>query len=150
MRRAVLVLALACSCSGTDGVPALFPANYAATYQEVRACRMSLEHAAYVRVLASSDAVAAYRDRMTPFPVGSIVLKEEYAQSDDTCSKPIVRYTVMQKLDAQASTATLDWQWQKADAQKHEVTTDLMSCVNCHAVCGKAPMGYDGTCAEPP
>src|SRR5262245_29012317 len=104
-------------------------------YQEVRNCRMSLEHAATIRVLASPDAVEAYSGRTAAFPVGSIVLKEEYAQSDVTCARPIVRYTVMRKLGAGTMPEMLDWEWQKDDSSFHEIGTDLATCVNCHSVC---------------
>src|SRR5437660_779626 len=141
MRLAVTcALLLAC---GTDGAPALFPDNYAATYQEVRSCRMSLEHSANVRILASPDAFEAYSGRKSAFPVGSIVLKEEYAQSDASCAKGILHYTVMQKLATDSAPATLDWEWEKDGADKRQVQTDIPTCVNCHSVCGKPPQGYD-------
>jgi cytochrome P460 len=146
MMRALVLLA---ACSSSDGAPAIFPADYAASYQEVRDCRRSLEHAATVRVLASPDAFAAYDGRTEAFPVGAIVLKEQYADDDIACAKPIVRYTVMQKLAAQAAPDMLDWAWQQVDADFVEEPSDLAQCVSCHKICGKAPMGYDGTCAEP-
>lgn len=147
MRAGLLILVW--GCSGPAGAPAMFPADYAATFQEVRDCRMSLEHAATIRVLASPDAVDAYRGRVAAFPVGSIVLKEEYAQDDIGCARPIVRYTAMQKLEPQSSPDTLDWEWQQVGADLRETERDRTTCINCHAVCGKLPMGYDGTCAEP-
>jgi len=150
MIRALCLIAAVCGCSGgTDGPPALFPADYAASYQEVRDCRRSLEHSATVRILASPDAFAAYDGRSEAFPVGSIVLKEQYATDDITCARSIERYTVMQKVAAQSSPGTLDWTWQEVDADLVETPSDVPQCVNCHTVCGKPPMGYDGTCAEP-
>jgi hypothetical protein len=149
LRLAISIVAAWGCGSGSTGAPAIFPADYAATYQEVRDCRRSLEHAATIRILVSPDAVTAYNGRAVPFPVGSFVLKEEYAVNDLSCAKPIVRYTVMQKLDPQSSTATLDWEWQETGPDFHETPKDTATCVSCHSVCGKAPMGYDGTCAEP-
>ena len=146
MMRAVVLLA---ACSASEGAPAIFPADYAASYQEVRDCRRSLEHAATVRILASPDAFAAYDGRTEAFPVGSIVLKEQYAVDDIACAKPIERYTVMQKLAAQSAPGALDWAWQEVGADFVEEPSDVAQCVSCHTVCGKAPMGYDGTCAEP-
>ena len=146
MMRALVLLA---ACSASEGAPAIFPADYAASYQEVRDCRRSLEHAATVRILASPDAFTAYAGRSEAFPVGSIVLKEQYAVDDVACAKPIVRYTVMQKLAAQSSPPTLDWEWQQTGPDFRETPKDITTCTSCHSVCGKAPMGYDGTCAEP-
>lgn len=148
MRRLALAVIVVCGC-GTEedsGPPAIFPSSYAKTFQEVRSCRRSLEHAANIRILVSPDAVDAYA-RTTAFPVGSFVLKEEYEARDITCSESIAHYTVMRKLDAQVGPA--GWEWQKADARMHEEPEDIASCTSCHSVCGKPPMGYDATCAEP-
>jgi hypothetical protein len=141
MKRALLVFLLGCSDSASPP-DAIFPADYAATYQEVRSCRRSLEHAANIRVLVSPDAYAPYADRSAPFPVGSIVLKEQYDPSDLDCAEPLQQFTVMQKLDD-------GWAWQQTDADLHEVDVKIENCINCHDVCGKPPQGYDGTCAEP-
>jgi hypothetical protein len=132
------------------GAMPLFPADYAATYQQVRACRYSLEHdLRRVRVLASPEAMAAYTGRTAPFPAGAIVLKEEYADSDTACAGAIVSFTVMQKLAAGSSPATLDWHWQEVSPDRRDVNEDNRSCVGCHTRCGKPPEGYDGTCAVP-
>ncbi len=132
-------------CGGdTDSDAPLLPDNYAATYQEVRSCRPSTEHMAHVRVLVSPDAVTAYTGRVEAFPVGSIVAKEEYAGSDDSCAGPIVQYTVMRKVESAA--ATLDWEWQKISAEHDVLASDVGRCVSCHTNCGQPPEGYDGTC----
>jgi hypothetical protein len=149
--RVVLVLILGCCGTEPKGEPAWFPATYRTTYQEVRDCRRSLEHSATIRILVSADAVDAFA-RTAPFPTGSIVLKEEYGLPDVTCAEPIERYTVMRKLEVGSAPDTLDWEWQEVGDDLHEIErgTDIPHCVNCHRVCGKAPMGYDGTCAELP
>src|SRR5690242_14900621 len=113
MWRFTLCLLVGCGTSD-GGKPALFPADYAATYQEVRNCRMSIEHGfVRIRVLASPDALAAYTGRTAPFPTGSIVLKEERPDTDTTCSGPVMNYTVMQKLDVGADPTMLDWTWEE-------------------------------------
>ncbi|HWO21015.1 MAG TPA: cytochrome P460 family protein [Kofleriaceae bacterium] len=156
---AVLAASLA-ACGGGDGGddaaidapgPApLFPADYAATYQQVRACRNSLDHDLHrIRVLAAPEALASYMGRTTPFPAGAIVLKEEYGGNDATCAGPIVSFTVMQKLAAGSSAATLDWQWQEVSGDRRTVNEDNRSCVGCHTSCGKPPEGFDGTCTVP-
>jgi hypothetical protein len=148
---AVLVAGSLCAC-GDDGGgdPPLVPADYAATYEEVRSCRFSVEHdLTRIRIVAAPDALAPYRTRSAPFPTGAIVLKEEYDSADMTCAGPIIEFTVMQKLDAGSSPDTLDWAWQKVGVDRRVKTTDLMRCIRCHTGCGKPPEGHDGTCAMP-
>ncbi len=146
----VVVVVAGCTPSEPTGEPAWFPTSYRATYQETRTCRQSLEHDARMRILASPDAYEPFMGRTRAFPVGSIVLKEQYAYSDVACAGAIQAYTVMRKLDVGSSPATLDWEWQEVGKDFHDPgTADLETCINCHKICGKAPMGYDGTCAEP-
>ena len=148
-----MVLAAMHAACGDNLVPAeraLFSADYATTYTEVRNCRYSIEHGLIrVRVLASPQAVAAYTTRAEPFPVDSVLLKEEYGESDDTCSGEIEGFTVMQKLEAGSSMGTLDWQWQRADFDATPTSTSVKGCIHCHTDCGVAPDGYDGTCTVP-
>jgi len=140
----------ACGDDGGNSDPALFPANYAATYQEVRNCRYSLEHDSIrVRVLASPEALTPYTGRVEPFPAGAIVLKEQYDYGDMTCAGPIINFTVMKKLAVGSSAASLDWDWQEVDADLHSTNTDIKRCTQCHADCGKPPDGYDATCTVP-
>ena len=143
-------LVAACGDDGGSAPPALFPANYAATYQEVRACRFSLEHDLMrIRVLASPEAFTAYTGRAEPFPTGAIVLKEQYDENDTACAGPLVSFTVMKKLAVGSSPATLDWDWQEVDADLHATGADIKRCTQCHTDCGHAPDGYDGTCTVP-
>lgn len=153
MRRlalAVLVVAAACGDDAPENEP-LFPADYAATYQEVRDCRRSGgEHEInYVRVLADPDALGPYTDRTTPFPPGAVVLKEEYDFTDSTCAGDIVQWSVMVKLDQGADPMALDWTWQRVDAERAVVDVNTAACAGCHEGCGFPPDGYDGTCTVP-
>ncbi|MDQ3364378.1 MAG: cytochrome P460 family protein [Myxococcota bacterium] len=135
---------------GDDGEPPLYPVDYAETYQEVRDCRFSIEHdSVRMRVLASPDAVAAYNGRMAPFPIGSIILKEQYDGGDTSCSGPIFNVTVMQKLAVGSSPATRDWTWQNVDENQRPMTIDVERCTRCHTSCGSPPDGYDSTCTVP-
>jgi hypothetical protein len=144
MRIAMCCLAMALAACGDD---ALFPADYADTYTEVRNCRRSSDHDLhYIRVLADPDALAPYRDRLAPFPVGSIVLKEEYDFADGDCTGPILEWTVMQKT---ASAARLGWHWQRVDADGAIKTDNSSLCSNCHSGCTPDVDGYDATCAVP-
>ncbi len=92
MRCIIASLVVVAACSATD--QALFPADYAATYQQVRACRFSIDHDMMnVRVLVSPDAYGVYTTRVGVFPAGAVIVKEEYAGADTTCSGPIKEYT---------------------------------------------------------
>lgn len=153
-RAAVLALAscLLPAC-GSDGgsQPPLFPADYASSYQPVRACMSSLEHDNMnVIVYASADAVTPYTGRMAAYPAGAILLKEEYDVDDTMCTGPVIFETAIQRLASGSSSATLDWHWQKVDAKRHVIMDDDQSCISCHTSCGQASAGgYMGTCSMP-
>lgn len=137
-------------CSGSEPEPD-FPADYASSYVEVRDCRASADHDLnYVRMLADPAALAPYQNRDAPFPVGAVVLKEEYEFGDTDCSGPISQWTVMRRLETGAAPTTLDWAWQRVDAERTIVGEDTPRCYGCHAGCGTAAEGgYEGTCAHP-
>jgi Cytochrome P460 len=140
--RWVIALAALAGC----GDDPLFPDDYAATYTEVRDCRISADHDLHhIRVLADPDALAPYRDRIGEFPVDSIVLKEEYDFADD-CQGPILEWTVMQKTD---SPARLGWTWQRVDADRSIKSDNSSLCSNCHSNCTPDENGFDSTCAVP-
>jgi Cytochrome P460 len=137
---------------GDDGGGAieteLFPADYADTFTEVRDCRMSIEHATTIRVLAAPDAVSPYENRDEAFPEGAVVLKEEYEYGSD-CTGPIQLWTVMKRAPEGTADATLGWIWEEVDADRNVVETDGPTCVGCHESCGVPPDGYEATCAVP-
>ena len=141
---------LGASCSGSEEEPGpepVFPASYAASFSEVRDCRGSTEHDFMrVRVLADPAAVGPYQGRDADFPVGSVVLKEQYDFADTSCSGSIVRWTVMQRLAEGSSPETLDWYWQDVDASRRVISENASRCVGCHTGCGVPPDGYEGTC----
>jgi hypothetical protein len=149
----LLTVLLTTGCPGDDGDPGAepdFPADYASAYVEVRNCRPSGDHDLNnIRILADPAALAPYQDRLEPFPVDAVVLKEEYDFGDLTCSGPIKQWTVMRKLAAGSSPDTLDWAWQEVDLERRVVAEDGPTCIGCHQGCGVAPEGYDGTCAIP-
>ncbi|MCA9691841.1 MAG: cytochrome P460 family protein [Nannocystaceae bacterium] len=161
MRRALLC-ALACTLAAcgddgeetdTDTITADpdFPADYQQSYTEVRDCRGSGDHNLNnVRILASPSALTPYQDRVDPFPIDAVVIKEEYAFDDTACTGPISRWTVMRKLEAGSAPETLDWTWQDVTSDRTVIEVDGTGCVNCHTGCGNPPDGYDGTCSIPP
>jgi Cytochrome P460 len=146
---ALLLGVSSCGGNGSSGSGASpsFPADYAASYTEVRDCRNSGDHQLNrVRVLADPAALEPYQARDADFPVGSVVLKEEHDFGDADCSGAPVRYTVMTRLAAGSSPSTLDWYWQDVDATRKVVTEDGPLCIGCHTGCGVPPDGYQGTC----
>jgi hypothetical protein len=148
---ALCALCALCACGSGDGNDTtLFPADYASSYFQVRPCRGSPDHDLNnVRILADPIAMPAYSKRDQPFATGAVVLKEEHEFSDDTCIAPIRGWTVMVKLAAGSSPATLDWHWQKVDADRNVVTDNEPRCYGCHTSCGVPPDGYQGTCSVP-
>lgn len=127
-----------------------FPEDYRASYSEVRGCRPSGDHDLNnIRILADPAALAPYMGRAAPFPVGSIVLKEEFDFADATCSGAITQWTEMTRLESGTSPTTLDWRWHQVDRNRKIVATDSPRCITCHTSCGEPPDGYSGTCAVP-
>jgi hypothetical protein len=145
---AVLLVAACADPAPPSPAPA-FPADYAASYVEVRSCRKSADHELeLVRVLADPDALGPYVDRESAFPDGAVVLKEQYEPSDTSCSGPITQWTVMQK--NLAAKERLGWDWQRVASDRRVVETNTATCHGCHATCTGAPqIGYDFTCTEP-
>jgi hypothetical protein len=128
----------------------LFAADYADTFVEVRDCRQSGDHDLHVvRVLADPVALDAYSVRDRPFPVGAMVLKEEYEFGDIDCTGPVVEWTVMEKLEVGSDPDNLDWFWQTVDADRTVLDENMPRCAGCHMACGVPPDGHDGTCTLP-
>ena len=148
--KVTLALAFILGCT-TSSTPSELPSSYKTTYRQTRDCRLSIEHdLMHIKVLADGAAYAPYMNRMDPFPTDSLVVKEQYGQDDDTCTGAIQFYTVMKKLPIGTDAAAQDWTWQKVDTSFNTIDTNIKSCTNCHANCGHAPDGYDGTCTVSP
>lgn len=146
--RCAVVLAALSACGG-DPVPA-FPANYAASFVEVRDCRASADHDLMrIKVLADPSSAAAYQQRDRPFPDGGVVLKAEYDFSDMDCTGDVVQWTVMESLPEGSAPDTGDWHWQKVDVTRKVVSENDERCITCHMACGGPPDGYRGTCTVP-
>lgn len=130
-------------------VEPILPRDYLDTFLEVRDCRQSGDHdLERVRVLADPAAYGPYVNRDAPFPPGSIVVKEQYEFGDLECSGPILRWTVMRRLEDGEDPAFLDWEWQEIDADFEVVEPErAYECVNCHERC-EGPGAYMGTCTE--
>jgi hypothetical protein len=161
---AAVVLALAAgACSdddggGTDGAPPdaapepLFPADYAASWTLVRDCRASTSHDFHsIKVWADPHAATPYLERDAPFPVDSVVLKEEFDIGDTECTGDIVQWTVMQRLEeGSAPPLQLDWFWQEVDENRQVISQNQGRCYGCHDDCDGNPAdSYQNTCAVP-
>jgi hypothetical protein len=149
-RLAVVVVACLALASCDHGKP-FFPVEYRDTYTEVRNCRQSADHDLdMVRVLASPEALAAYRDRTGTFPEGAVLVKEEYEFGDLGCTGPIKQWTAVRRLPDGTAPEMLGWEWQKVDSGRGVSSSNDSRCFNCHTMCGREPDGYMGTCAIPP
>jgi hypothetical protein len=151
--KALLVIALFAAACGDDDVPALdplFPADYTATFVEVRDCRPSADHDLNnIRVLADPAALAPYRDREAPFPTGALLLKEEHDFGDTNCTGEPTQWTVMEKLADDSEPDQLDWRWQKVNLDRVVLSQDDPRCFGCHELCTEPPDSYLFTCAVP-
>ncbi len=146
-----VLLAAACSGEQEPTLVPLFPADYAASYVEVRECRVSSEHEITpVRVLAEPAAAAAYMGRSADFAEGTILIKEEYDFADRSCTGPIIQFTVMQREAPGSATDQLGWRWQKVSDTRRVISENEARCANCHRTCGNPPEGYQGTCSVVP
>jgi hypothetical protein len=169
LARVVAVLCCSSACSallacdeakpsrdaGHDGGPgepvprAVFPADVAESYREVRDCRNSHEHELhYIRVLVSHDAEVPYEalSPEQPYPVGATLVKLEY---DEEGCETLLGYTAYRKLPKGEHPAGGDWWWQKLDEEQNVLEEGApWRCLNCHTVHCAPPYGYDLTCAE--
>ncbi len=145
----VMLVALAgCGDDAPPGVP-IFPADYRASYVEVRNCRQSADHDLHmIRVLADPLAAAPYTGRDAPIPEDATLVKEEYDFGDFDCSGAIVSFSAARKQPVDSDPDNLDWEWQRVDSERRVVVEDEPRCVGCHTGC-EGPEGYDHTCAVP-
>jgi hypothetical protein len=152
-RTAILgcAFSLLSACSSSSNEPVVFPADYAATYTEVRNCRgPSVAHQnENIRVVASPDALTPYQGRSDPFPVGAVVLKEQYSSTDMNCSGNVVEYSVMVRLATGSAPTALDWTWQAVSGNREVLSDDVKTCISCHSDCDGEGGGYSSTCEDP-
>lgn len=135
---------------GEEETQPFFPDDYELRYVEVRDCRQSGDHDLNnIRILADPTGASFYQDRDANFPVGAIVIKEEYPFDDRDCTGVVSQWTVMQKLAEGSAPTALNWDWQKVDAERRVVEENPQRCAGCHSSCGFPPDGFDGTCTVP-
>ncbi|MCX5746807.1 MAG: cytochrome P460 family protein [Proteobacteria bacterium] len=149
MRAIFLLVLVSCTDPTPEVKDPLFPADWATSFTEVRNCRASSDHDLNnIRVVVDAAALGPYTTRTSAIPEGAVVLKPEYDFGDVDCSGIPVQWTVMVRDDSQPS-SHLGYRWQRVDAAMKVVSENESRCFNCHAGCGVAPDGYQGTCAIP-
>lgn len=118
--------------SGATIAP-IFPASYRNTYLEVRECRSSVEHGGVaIRVLANPTAAEPYRQELSPLPVGSVVVKEEYDDSDCSDDTKLIRWRAMRKEAPGFDVDDGDWHWQWVNRDRRVLFDDKSTCIGCH------------------
>lgn len=147
-------LLLSCGPEDPPAPTSLVPADYASTFVEVRGCRMTSEHTAttpglvvsHIRVLTNPEAATPYRTHAPQLPVGTLVIKEEYA--DPSCSR-LRAWTVMRKEAPGYDPMRNNWRWQRVRASDRAVLVDgrVESCASCHAAA--ACRARDWQCTVP-
>jgi hypothetical protein len=140
---------LLCGCPEPPppDVEPLFPESYASDWTMVRDCRRSIDHdLAWVQIWTDPTARATYEAREGTLPVGSTLLKEEFADEDCT---DLVGFTVMRREEGFAPTKG-DWHWQEVTLDG-EVVLDgsKFECFHCHTNCGGTAEVFDWTCSLP-
>jgi hypothetical protein len=131
-----------------NGEEPIFPANYRETYRLVRNCRSSVEHTATIRVWINESSADAYLADANPLPVGTIVVKEEYAGSDCSNDAELEFWSVMRKEAAGFDPANGDWNFHEYGApDRTRTATPASTCITCHqnADC----VARDFMCTEP-
>lgn len=115
------------------GIAPIFPANYRDTYFEVRDCRFSIEHGGVsIRVLANDIGRQSYLDETNPLPVGSIIIKEEYAGADCENEEDLLRWRVTRKEAPGFDPEDGDWHWQWVEPDRSVTFDDKAACISCH------------------
>ncbi|MBK8271292.1 MAG: cytochrome P460 family protein [Planctomycetes bacterium] len=129
----------ACAIGGTcdsanPTIDPIVPADYRTTFTEVRNCRFSIEHdGVQIRVWANDIAMAAYLAEENPLPVGSIIVKEEFAGGTCDDDSELNILSVMRKEAAGFDNEDKDWHFQEVNPTSRVVITNTKTdCIECH------------------
>ncbi len=130
----LVFVSLGMDCEGgMNGDDPIFPANYRDTYQLVRDCRNSIEHANQIRVWVNNIGEAAYLNDENPLPVGTIVVKEEFAAGTCDDDNDLEFWSVMRKEAAGFDPANNDWDFREYSApDRSRLPTPSQTCIACH------------------
>ena len=142
----------ACGCPSMgppdDDVAVLVPENYRSTFVQVRDCRNSSAHPSTVRVWVNSLGAGAYIANDNPMPVGSIVVKEEFAGTDCSDDAELILWSVMRKEPAGYNATGHDWHFQEVTAPQRTISRDgNATCIACHTA--SECLVRDLMCTEP-
>lgn len=144
-----LSLTLACAQVDSPNAPVVLPADYKATFMQVRDCRPSADHDLHhIVVRVKPELAAAYNAGPYPLPAGSLVVKEEFGDQDAQCQN-LLGYTVMRKEAGGYFPAGGDWQYFTLDSLGAVLVGGPQPrCASCHTSC---PGGRDRDrlCANP-
>lgn len=130
-----LLAGIAAALGGCPLQPIL-PPDYRDTFLELANCRLSIEHGGVsVRVMGNILAAQPYLEQADSLPVGSVVVKEEFAGPN--CVDANFRgWTVMRKEPPGFDPADADWHWQRLGSDRSVQCDDKngcgFSCIGCH------------------
>ena len=142
----VAVVLSACAEVDSPSPKMVLPGDYRTAFVPVRRCGPAVEHGLIsVVVRVRAEQATLYDNGPFPYPAGSLVVKEEYRDSQCT---DLTGYTVMRKEAAGYFPAGGDWQWFTLDSYGTVLKDGKQpSCSTCHAtLCG--PKNRDLTCLE--
>ena len=132
----------------------IFEANYRDTFTKVRTCRKSADHDLQSIVIWTNPlSTATYENRDAPFPIGTLIVKEQYDFSDPDCMGSIVQWTAAIKTRDSDDVLTdhLGFTWQRVRADRTVDTQDDSRCYGCHKDCTDPTMnGFHYMCSQPP
>ncbi len=131
---ALMGVSMGMDCNGNmNGEEPIFPANYRDTYQLVRDCRNSIEHANQIRVWINDVGAAGYLADEDPLPVGTIVVKEEFAAGNCDDDNDLVFWSVMRKEQPGFDADNNDWDFREYSApDRAQLPTPKQTCIACH------------------
>jgi hypothetical protein len=130
---ALLICCAGCPQEPPAGPDIIFPADYRTTFTEVRDCRNSVEHAATIRVWVNAIGAEAYFADENPLPVGTIVVKEEFAGGGCDDDADLAIWSVMRKEAAGFDPDANDWRFQEVSSPGRTITLDdKATCIACH------------------
>jgi hypothetical protein len=133
MRQLCLAVASLVACAEVDSPnpQEVLPDNYRTAFVEARTCRTSSGHDLNNIVVRVDPKLRnVYEAGPYPFPVGSLVVEEEY---HDTACTDLLGYSVMRKEVAKPDSPTGDWTFLHLDGRRRVIETNTPRCVSCHA-----------------
>ncbi len=130
---ALFLLGWGCTPPAPNNDEPIFPANYRSSFVETRGCRNSIEHAATIRVWVNEIGADDYLTQSATLPVGTIVVKEEFAGPACDDDSVLVFWAAMKKEAAGFDPDLKDWRFQEVASPDRRVTQNGgAACITCH------------------